>query len=361
MKVLLVSSPPSDRGGISNWCRIAHDFFDTGKTPVEMRQIATRQYRGLKHGLWERFVANGFDLLRIKKELKRALRENRPDIVHITVTGDWSVIRDMMILKWAKKHQIPSVCHLRFGKLADYRQGNGRKWKMLRRSLSMCDAIWAIDQTTYTAARDAFPDKQVICIANPVELHDLPPKPTPCEKAISFVGWIVKTKGVEELLVAWKAVHARFPDYQLNMVGPYEDAYKLSLEERFPTEGVTFTGRLPHDETLELVAGSEIFVLPSYTEGFPNAVVEAMALRTPVIATDVGAIPDMLADRCGIVIPKQDVGALEKALEALLNDKKTQAVFAENAYRKVGEHYSVEAVFSQYMKEWQKIADNCRT
>lgn len=93
MNILLVSSPPSNRGGISNWVRLMHTYINAGKAPgVNLRQIRTLQYKNLKHGFWERYVRNGLDIFRIRRELEKELRTQRPDIIHVTVTGDWSGI-----------------------------------------------------------------------------------------------------------------------------------------------------------------------------------------------------------------------------------------------------------------------------
>ena len=80
-----------------------------------------------------------------------------------------------------------------------------------------------------------------------------------------------------------------------------------------------------------------------------------MALKTPVIASDVGAIGDMLADDCGVIIPPQDAGALQSALIRLMQDKGWQEVIAQNAYSRVLKEYEISAVFTKYKNEWHSL------
>lgn len=356
MNILLVSSPPSNRGGISNWVRLMHAHIDVGKTPgVTLRQICTLQYKGLKHSFWERYIRNGLDILRIRRDLNHELYTQRPDIVHVTVTGDWSVLRDIAVFRWARKHGIPSVAHIHFGKLPEYRKADGWKWRMLGYSLSLCSSIWAIDARTEASAREAFPDIRTSYVPNPIMLDDMPSTEMTRRKVISYMGWVVKTKGIEELLSAWSNVYAQFPEYQLQLIGPYEKDYREYLERTYSMAGVSFEGRMEHAKAMLAIASSEIFVLPSYTEGFPNAVLEAMALKTPVIASDVGAIGDMLVDDCGVIIPSQDANALQSALISLLQDKERQKIVVHNAYMRVLKEYAIDAVFTKYKNEWSRL------
>ena len=115
---------------------------------------------------------------------------------------------------------------------------------------------------------------------------------------------------------------------------------------------------MPHDNVVEMMTTSEIFILPSYTEGCPNVVLEAMGYRVPVIASSVGAIPELLEDDCGCLIPPQDAKKVEEALEFLLNDKQMQMKYIENAYNKINNDFVIEKVFARYMENWNGILTN---
>ena len=103
------------------------------------------------------------------------------------------------------------------------------------------------------------------------------------------------------------------------------------------------------------LATSSIAVLPSYTEGFPNFVLEAMSLGKPVVATAVGAIPEMVGDERGILIPPRNAKALELALEKLMDNPFKRQELGLKAKDFVRKNYSAEVVVDEYKKVWLEI------
>ncbi len=361
MRTLLVSSPPSSRGGISNWVRLIKEYTDPMNTEAfELRLLHTRTYKGLKPTKWERFAKNGLDLFKLSAKLKEACIKARPDVIHITCTGDWAVLRDILLLKIAAKYHIPTVYHMHFGMLPEYKRVGGRRWKFLQRALPLASEIWAIDMKTQGAVKDSYPDKLVRYMPNPVALHDLPEATDSKENIIIYVGWLVKTKGIEELLSAWAIVHKEYPDYRLRLIGPYQDEYLVHLKENFSFDGVEVTGRLDHADAMINMEKSRVYVLPSYTEGFPNGVIEAMSLRVPVLATDVGAIADILSGGCGVVLEPQRVNEIVEKLRDLLARPECCEAMAERAYQKAMNIYSIDVVMGQYFNAWEELCSKER-
>lgn len=125
------------------------------------------------------------------------------------------------------------------------------------------------------------------------------------------------------------------------------------MEKIFDVTGVNFLGEKSNEEALRYISESQIFILPSYTEGFPNVVLEAMALKTPVIATTVGAIPEMLSDNCGILIEPKDVVAIKDSISYAIENQDKMIQQAENAYLKLLHQYEISVVFEQYRKVWR--------
>lgn len=162
-------------------------------------------------------------------------------------------------------------------------------------------------------------------------------------------------KGFWHLLKSFSLVHRAFPDTRLMIVGEGEfSAYKKLAEGLGIADAVCFTG-LRKNPYPYLKRGS-LYVLTSYYEGFPNAMVEAMAMGLPVIATDCMTGPrEILEDRYGILIPnmspKEDFDPhhiteeeknLARRIEALLQDADRMAHYSEMALRRAGD-YTTEA------------------
>ena len=117
-----------------------------------------------------------------------------------------------------------------------------------------------------------------------------------------YVGNLIPMKGVSSLLEAHRAVIRQFPSSILTIVG--SGWQKTELKELARTMGidrqVQFLGRIPNDELPLIMHESDLFVLPSLSEATPRAIMEAMAMELPVVATRVGGIPEMVDDGRGI-------------------------------------------------------------
>lgn len=354
MKVLLVSYAPSNRGGIGNWVRIIREYADAhSQACVDISIISTSisQIRTVKRNFWNRFVINGLNIIRVKKEIKKYCMSNRVDVIHVTAAAEWSVLRDISVLTWASKHNIPTIYHLHFGDLSKYASSNNILWKLFRMAIKTSDVIWTLDRNTSNCINHYFPEKRVFMMPNPVQLSEMPIV-SGLEKTIVFLGWVIKTKGIEELLQAWEIIRDEYPDYSLKLIGPYQENYISRLHDIFDFSGVTVTGILSHEDALRELAKCELFILPSYTEGFPNVILEAMALKKAIIATNVGAIPDILGEQCGITIEKKSVDSILFSIKKVLDNPSLRDMLGSNAYQRVKEQYCVEKVFERYFKTW---------
>ena len=138
---------------------------------------------------------------------------------------------------------------------------------------------------------------------------------------VVFVGRIEKDKGVRELFEAFCRLKPHFAGLTLIIVGDgsYRGQIQLKVIEAGVSGSVVVTGRVLQEDVADYLAIAHIFVLPSYEEGMPNALLEAMASGLPCIATQVGGNPEAVQDGInGILIPPRDAGTLVQALSHLL-------------------------------------------
>ena len=164
---------------------------------------------------------------------------------------------------------------------------------------------------------------------------------------VLFAGWMDRTKGIFELIDAFDGVLQRpdRPSLHLTLAGAgvaLEEARqhvgRLGLEDH-----VTFTGYVEGDKLRKLYAEADIFALPSYAEGLPNSMVEAMAAGLPVIVTPVGSVPDVIGDGVeGVIVPVLDRTALEDALYRLATQPALRAEMGRRGYVAARERFSTE-------------------
>jgi glycosyltransferase involved in cell wall biosynthesis len=160
---------------------------------------------------------------------------------------------------------------------------------------------------------------------------------------IGVVARLEAEKGHPTLIEAWPQVLAEFPDATLLVVG--EGSRRAALEAQVAALGlsrsVVFTGR--RDDVPAVTAALDVAVLPSYREAQGLTILEAMALSRPVVASNVGGIPEMIEDgRTGLLVPPHDPAALAGAITRLLRDHPLADTLARAAHDQVHERFCVE-------------------
>lgn len=132
------------------------------------------------------------------------------------------------------------------------------------------------------------------------------------ERLIVFVGWIDESKGVRELQDAVEQLVPRFPRIRAVLIG------EGSMQEKSGSPHLQWPGWQDSRTVARWLHAADLFCLPSYSEGCPNVVVEALATGCPVVATRVGGIPELIDADCGMLVPPRDTAALANALSAAL-------------------------------------------
>ncbi len=360
LRLLLVAPIPPPYGGIGNWTFLLKKYINKRKDIelVDILNTAPKQRSLDGRSFFQRTVGQGIEMLRSAKRLKKITKEKQPDVVHITTSGQLAIIRDIRFLKICKAKKIQTVYHIRFGRANKIAKANTFEWKLFKKAIKLSTVTMAIDETTEQTLKQFFPEK-IVRIANPFDLSTIDDiDNSKAQKEIMFLGWCIKTKGIEELLEAWSDIVVKHSEWKLRIVGPCQDFYRKELEKRYSFKNVIFDGEKAHDEAMKLLSETGIFILPSYTEGFPNVILEAMALRKPIIATDVGAIKEMLSEESGMIIPSQNTYAIKDALCNLIENEQLREKLAKNAYTRVRSEYSIDSIFEKYKAVWSGVQDD---
>lgn len=355
LKICFVAPLPPPYGGIANWMAMLSRYLSKERaSDVAFSIVDTSPKKRVTEGrgLLHRVFGGMLSLVKTSFSLKKELKSSYPDCVHITTSGSLGLMRDRVALKFLGKNKINTVYHIRFGRVGKLLQCNNWEGKLLVYNLRLSNSIIAIDEETYKCLIDyGFGDKSY-CLPNCIDLKELPKCSPIKEKTISFIGWVIPAKGIAELVQAWKEIPAEISiGWKLEIIGPYNKEYIDTFKIQ-NSDNIVLTGELEHNQALERLNVSSVFVLPSYTEGFPNSVLEAMALGKTVIATDVGAIPQMLSSGCGIVVKSKNVTELRSALIKVMTENVDE--FGIKALKRVKEEYEISKVVEQYIKLWRK-------
>jgi len=346
-------------GGIATWTRRVCTYAKN-RNDIDFTVIDTLPRLRSVHilPLWKRILSGGYELSLTIMKLFWVLSTHNIDVIHLTTSGQLGIIRDIGVMLVAKLFKKPVIYHIRYGRIPQISEEKTREWQMMSIAIMKAHTVIAIDNTTKNAIKKHLPLANVVLIPNCIDLADTPSFniSESSKKTILFAGWVVPTKGVTELLEAWSQI--KHEGWKLQLAGPNIDSYKQKLMENYQSKNIQFLGEIPHNKVMELMATCDIFVLPSYTEGFPNVVLEAMTHGKSIIASDVGAIPEMLDGKCGLLVKPQDVQSLKEAMKLLLSDSDLRASMGERAKKKVLDQYTIQVVFASYMTIWHKALEN---
>jgi glycosyltransferase involved in cell wall biosynthesis len=158
-----------------------------------------------------------------------------------------------------------------------------------------------------------------------------------------FIGWLEREKGIFELLEACSSLIKKH-DFRLIIAGRghAEQEAQAFVKARFLENVVEFSGWVEKEGKEALLRQADILVLPSWAEGFPNAIVEAMAAKLAVVVTAVGNIPDLISDECqAILVPPKDIKALEQSMDRLLLKPQFRVDIAERGHSFACDNFSV--------------------
>lgn len=167
------------------------------------------------------------------------------------------------------------------------------------------------------------------------------------EPVFLMISRLLKSKGVSEYLDASRQLRARYPGARFRLVGPSDggpDAILPTTLVRLQTEGcVEYLG--PREDVRPEIARAAVYVLPSYREGTPRSVLEAMAMGRPIVTTDAPGCRETVVDgENGFLVPVGDSGALARAMQRFIDDPSLIASMGQKSYEIAREKYDVRKV-----------------
>jgi glycosyltransferase involved in cell wall biosynthesis len=367
MKLLLISPLPPPVGGIASWTVNMLKYFSANSTGWQVyHQNTAIKYREITNtGKWNRLIGGIRDTRRIIKEFKKNLDKIKPDVIHLTSSASIALFKDILLLILATKRSIPVTIHFRFGRIPALQERKNWEWYMLCKVIHKSHKVIVIDQKSYEAlVRAGF--KNIVNIPNPVS-PDIEQKArifltndnVRSNGRIIFVGHVIKNKGIFELVEACLNITSV---KELIVIGPYEESIKKELlklaNSRDNGTWLKLIGPQNKDQVLEQMNKSSILALPSYTEGFPNVVIEAMAMGCAIIASEVGAIPEMIESKsetpCGLCVPIRNKELLIKAIEMLIEDPIKAKMMGRQGAVKILNNYALDKIIIQYQNIWEQ-------
>lgn len=307
-------------------------------------------------------------------KLYKYFKREKPDIVHANTPK--ASLLSMLAAKLAGvPHRIYTVTGLRF----ETTTGNFRRLLVLMEKLTCACATKVIPEglgVKNTLVRERITNKELNVIhngnINGIDTSYFSTESITLTKQnlreqynlgkddfiFIFVGRIVKDKGINELIAAFKVVTAKYANAKLLLVGSYEnklDPICTESESEINANPNIITVGFQYD-VRPFFKMADALVFPSYREGFPNVVMQAGAMELPSIVTDISGCNEIIInDDNGIIIPKREIEALKVAMESFLNDSLLVERLQNNARDRICERYEQRDVWEAILKMYQSL------
>lgn len=365
MKILL-ASPIGKAGGIARWTEhiLRHYASVKSSQTFEINHISmslTPAQNVIHRNLWHRIRRGVTGYYAVCRKINKELCDKCYNVFHFTSSASISLAKDLLLTRIAHKHGVKAIVHFHFGRIPELKNKNNWEWKLLCAVVKVVDTAVVIDKLSYDVLLDSG-YTNIRLLPNPIapKVQDIIRKNNNLvreDNTILFVGHGIRTKGIYELVDACRNI----PNIKVKMLGTILDSVKKDIYKYSNyASWLDIKGEIPYDDVIKEMLKCDIFVLPTYTEGFPNVILESMACGCAIVTTTVGAIPEMLMEdksgHYGIMIEPRNAGLLNDAINKMLNNEDFKTQCRLNVQHRVYEKYNIEVIWQHMVEIWKETA-----
>lgn len=368
-KVLIITNPLNHEGGVVNYYNLFFKYFNSEKITLRHMSFGSRAYLfyypNLKRILYPLVLV--LDLLKLIFVLStdRSIKivQVSPSLIPVPLIRDGLIV---LISKFLKKKVVVFY----------------RGWKLntlskIKKDINFLKAFNSVFQrnTFQIVLANSFKndlkqicntttDKDIFVTKTAIDKSSIIVKAKKVEGKIKvlFLGRVQDLKGVNEIIASICELNSEnlLHNFEFTIVGHeeptgYIDSLKsILIENNVSINDINFKGRITGQIKYEIYSNHDMYVLPSYTEGCPNSILEALASGLFCVASDVGAIPELINDRNGILIKAKDVSGLKNAFIKVLNQKsliQNRTEISKNAIDK----FDISTACNEFENFYRKI------
>jgi glycosyltransferase involved in cell wall biosynthesis len=369
IRILLSGHLPPPIGGIATYYQSLLSSSLSEK--VNLRFVQTSAHdRDLAQSGRATF-ANSFAAIKDCGRFFRAVLSHRPHICHIGTAFGLSFIKHGLCVAIAKIFKSRVLLHPHCSLSAVYSDRPGWWRWVVRQVIRLTDGVIALS-SEWVQVTQIVPGSQVYLLHNAINLDPyLKIAQGRLERSrmdgvlnILYLGYLGRTKGSLDLLDAAQHLASKIIDISINLVGgelgPGElDHLRQQLEWDDLSKLVNIHPPVMGEDKLEWIRNADIFVFPSHSEGMPMAVIEAMASGLPVVASNVGGLPDLIQNGVnGILIDPGCPDQLAAALIDLASDENLRCSMGEKSLQLAKEKFDIEQHVAQLVGIYNRVLSN---
>lgn len=274
------------------------------------------------------------------------------DVVHIHGSDIISSSRKYFFFKLVKPFSPKVIYHFHGASFLEQYRKAPVKWReWIKYLFEKADLVICLSESWKKFIQEIAPQSDINVIPNSVKLPNLHQKRDKDDGAIrlTFLGLIGERKGVFDLLKVVKRLIDDDFKLKLHVGGNGEiERLRKTIADLTIAGEVECLGWISEKQRDKLLRETDIFVLPSYGEGMPMSILEAMSYSVPVVSTTVGGIPELVSDgETGFLIEPGDLDALYRKLKCLIQDKELRKKFGEKARQFVASRHNLKFITQQ--------------
>ena len=291
-------------------------------------------------------------------KIRRVLREHEVDFVHLHVAERGSFWRKALIAEEAEKNGIPVVFHHHAAEFEAFYEGLSQD--MQRKVEKVCEDVdvnLVLSGTINEVMKKRFQRARFQVLHNAVSAFATNQYDSEAS-TIVFMGRLGERKGTFDLIKAFGNAVSRIDGkYHVALCGDGDiETARVMIRKLGLSERVECLGWIDADQKERIMKDAVLNVLPSYHEGLPMSILEAMAHGIPTISTDIAAIPEVITSGVnGLLIKPGDVNALGDALVSLLNDENRRTKMSGAGFDLISSGYSLDAHMKQVKELYRSL------
>ncbi len=283
----------------------------------------------------------------------------RPSVAYIHIGCGPSLYRKIAFITLARLFGRRTLVHFHAGNFEPYfAQQSALGRFLIRYGLGQSERFIAVSRELKQSLSKLWPEAEITFVPNGVRtaLFAGPRVAVGESVRLLFVGKMGALKGEEDLLRALQRLVQAGLSFRLDLVGPLSDTIAARCQEAGLQPMIDQLGPVPLAERIAFFKRADIFVLPTYAEGLPIAVLEALAAGLPVISTPVGGIPELIEDGVeGYLVAPGDVEALANRLAQLIQDADERQRMGARARAKA-RHFDEDLMLAQLGTQLRRVA-----
>ena len=313
------------------------------------------------------------DAVNVYLGLKNALQliikllKEKPDIVYLAISQNKAFLRDGLFIAIAKIFSNAKIIAHNHGIFKDYYDNTNIFMRIfIDLTLRLANTVVVLGNNLRNTVSKWTDSIEVVPNGLDIEFEHKVNSEPKGRVVISYLGTFLESKGILDFLKAAEIILRKHRDVQFKLAGRWwqqehktKDRAEKFIESKLIKDNIELVGFVSGFEKIKFLKETDIFVYPTHYDAFPMALIEAMAAGCAIIATRVGAIPEMIIDNVsGVLIDKQCPEKIAQGIINLIENSKLRETLGTAARIKYEQYYTLEANIERMISLFNKVANN---